>query len=96
MRTAQLVKESRIYKQNAKMADAHCHLDLMDQDTIKESISYGVQFIMTDGVDTKSNIRCMELADNMHVFALLGVDPEHANMTDRELEFNISLIKQNA
>ncbi|MDE1871537.1 MAG: TatD family hydrolase [Candidatus Micrarchaeota archaeon] len=97
MRTAQVVKERRLYKQSAKMADAHCHLDLIkDQGIIRESVIHGVQFMMTNGVDTKSNIRCVELADNRHVFALLGIDPEHADATDEEIEFNISMIRQHA
>lgn len=96
MRTAQVVKEAHVYRRNPKMADAHCHLDLVDKLVIRESIAYGVQFIMTNGVDTASNMKCIELADNMHVFTLLGVDPEHANITEREMDFNISLIKQHS
>jgi TatD DNase family protein len=97
MKTRQVVKDTPLYKQLTEMADAHCHLDLIkDANLIKEAIAEGVITIMTNGVDTKSNMKSMELADNRHIFALLGIDPEHSNVTDEELEFNIKLIKQNA
>lgn len=96
MDTKQLIKEKPVEKQITEMADAHCHLDLIsDRAVVKEAISYGVRTIMTNGVDTKSNMRCLELADNMNIFALLGIDPEHANLTDQELEFNIGIVRQN-
>jgi TatD DNase family protein len=95
--TKQLLKEDTKEKQLTEMADAHCHLDLVnDPEIIRQAVSYGVRTIITNGVDTKSNIRSMEIADNRNIFALLGIDPEHANVTKEELEFNINLIRQNA
>jgi TatD DNase family protein len=95
--TKQILKEKTEEKQLTEMADAHSHLDLIaDPNLIRDSISYGVRTIITNGVDTKSNIRSMEIADNKNVFAMLGIDPEHANVTKEELNFNIGLVRQNA
>ena len=97
MNTKQLIKERTIEKQVTEMADAHCHLDLLgDAAEIAESIRYGVRTIVTNGVDTKSNMKAMELADSKNIFAMLGIDPEHAGMGDEELEFNIKIIRQNS
>lgn len=96
MRTKQLIKENTINVQLLEMADSHCHLDLIkDTHVIKYAIDSGVRTIITNGVDTKSNMRCLELADDRHIFALLGIDPEHAGLKDDELEFNINLARQN-
>jgi len=97
MDTKQLIKEKTVEKQVTEMADAHCHLDLLeDIAQIAESIRYGVRTIVTNGVNTKSNMRAMELADNKNIFAMLGIDPEHAGVGDDELEFTIKTIRQNA
>jgi len=100
MKTKDLVKEITVSHQSKsieEMADAHCHLDLItDKNIIKDAIFHGVKTIMTNGVDTKSNAKSLELADNKHIFALLGIDPEHASVTEEELEFNIAMIRQNA
>ncbi|MGC8651740.1 MAG: TatD family hydrolase [Candidatus Micrarchaeia archaeon] len=77
------------------MADAHCHLDLLDADGISNAIKGGVQLMVTDGVDTKSNLASLKLADRINIFAALGVDPEHAAISDEELEFNITLVRSN-
>lgn len=101
MNTKQFLKEKEedktIDKQLTEMADAHCHLDLInDIETIRESISHGVRTIITNGVDTKSNMRNMELADNRNIFAMMGIDPEHSNIGDDELNFNMNMIRQNS
>lgn len=94
MNTKQVIKEHTLDRQVTEMADAHCHLDLIsDNDIIRQSITYGVRTMITNGVDTKSNVKSVELADNKNIFALLGIDPEHSNVTDEELEFNIKMIK---
>jgi TatD DNase family protein len=81
-----------------ELADAHCHLDLIrDSAVISEAIAYGVDTMITNGVDTASNARSVELADGKHIFAALGVDPEHAMaMGEEELNFNIGMIRSNA
>lgn len=90
----ELLKEEK-YIQKNELADAHCHLDLLDSEIIKKAVEFGVLTIIGDGVDTKSNMKTLELADNLNVFAALGIDPEHSSIDDKELEFNISLIKEN-
>lgn len=92
-----MLKEDLLDKSVIEMADAHCHLDLIDDgNVIKSAIDGGVRTIITNGVDTKSNMRNIELSDNSRVFTLLGIDPEHANVTKEELEFNVKLIKQHS
>lgn len=84
-----------------ELADAHCHLSILDDHAIiKDAIDYGVSTIITNGVDTPSNIKTLEIADNTNVFPALGIDPEHAlaieeSSFEKEIEFNINLIKQN-
>lgn len=99
MDTKQMTKNQTvetIQKQVTEMADAHCHLDLIDDpQIIKAAIAYGVKTIITDGVDTKSNARSLELADGKNIFPMLGIDPQHSNIKDDEIEFNIGMIKQN-
>lgn len=96
MKTKQATKEL-VTTQLTEMADAHCHLDLIDGgNIIKNAVANGVKTIITDGVDTKSNLRSLEIADNKNIFAMLGIDPEHSNLTDEELEFNIKMVKQHA
>ncbi len=95
MQTKEITQETK-QRQIMEMADAHCHLDLMDAGIeLSKWLAYGVRTIITNGVDTKSNIRSAELADNRNIFAMLGMDPEHANVTDEELEFNIKMIRHN-
>jgi TatD DNase family protein len=80
-----------------ELADAHCHLDLIDSAAIKNAITYGVRTMITDGVSTASNARSVEIADGMHVFAALGMDPEHAMLASKdELDFNMAMIRSNA
>ena len=79
-----------------EMADAHCHLDMVDLQAIEEAKRYGVRTMITNGVDTKSNHRALELANGFSIFACLGVDPEHAiGMPEAELDANIELIRKN-
>ncbi len=90
-----------LFRSLTELADAHCHLDLIPDDAlIKNSIGKGVLSIITDGVDTGSNMRSLELADNRNIFAALGIDPEHIvklpkSELERTIEFNIGLIRQN-
>ncbi len=81
-----------------ELADSHTHLDLIsDASIISDAVKLGVSTIITDGVDTRSNARALELSDGKHVFAALGVDPHHAvGMGPDELAFNIGIIHGNA
>lgn len=98
MPTKQVMKEEERFVQKTELADAHCHLDIFeDLAAVKESIADGVLTIVTDGVDTKSNMRTLEISDNVNIFAALGIDPEHVpGLQANELEFNIDLIRQNS
>ena len=50
--------------------------------------------MITNGVDIKSDMAAMRLADGRNVFAMLGIDPEHAVLVrPEELEVAIGLIK---
>ncbi|MCL4379018.1 MAG: TatD family hydrolase [Candidatus Marsarchaeota archaeon] len=103
MQTKQLLqKPETMQKSVVEMADAHCHLSILsDPQIIRDAVLYGVSTIITDGVDTPSNIKTLEVADNKNVFGAVGVDPEHAlaideSSFDREMEFNIGLARRNA
>ncbi len=98
MPTKQVMKEDIELKDKVELADAHSHIDLIeDWSVISSAIDYGVRTIITDGVDTKSNMESLRISDNVNVFAAIGIDPEHCiDMKDDEIEFNVSLIKENA
>lgn len=94
MLTKQMNKSEPMQTSIVELADAHCHLDLMNSDEIREAVQYGVRTIITNGVDTKSNMAAANLHDGKNIFAMLGVDPEHGIlMPDAELEFNIKTIR---
>ena len=89
MKTKDLFKERKLIETSVvEMADAHCHLDLIqDFNVIKNSMDMGVKTIITNGVDRRSNMKSLQIADNRRIFAALGVDPEHsAAAGDDELE----------
>ncbi len=102
MQTKQLLeKKEALHKEVVELADAHCHLSILsDPKIIMDAVEYGVSTIITNGVDTPSNIKTLEVADNTNVFPALGVDPEHAlaieeSSFEKEIEFNVDMIKQN-
>ena len=98
METKAITKEERTTNtQVTQMADAHCHLDLVnDPSIIKNAIAAGVKTIVTNGVDTKSNAKSIALSDGTNIFAALGIDPEHAAATtEEELEKSIKMIRAN-
>jgi TatD DNase family protein len=92
-----LVERETETKFIAELADAHCHADMIPQELLKQSIAFGVHTIVTNGVDTKSNIKTMEISDHRNIFPALGIGPESAfKMTEEELKFNIGMIKANS
>ncbi len=97
MPTRQVLKERDRSLNKVELADSHCHLDMLqDMSQVKESIANGVLTIITDGIDTKSNARALEISDNENVFPALGIDPEHVpDLQERELDFNINMIRTN-
>ncbi len=84
--------------QKTELADAHCHLDMLDSnDAILDAVNHGVATMVTNGVDTMSNIKTLAMADGRHVFAALGIDPQHAvSMPDDEVEFNLNMMRSNS
>ncbi len=98
MQTTMVKELGMLQKTKVELADAHSHLDLIEgMHQINEAIEYGVSTIITDGVDTKSNLKSLELSDYKNIFPALGIDPHNIiTIGDDELEFNFKLIKDNA
>ncbi len=103
MQTKQLLQERQeLHKDIVEMADAHCHLSIMDDSAIiRDAVLGGVLTMVTNGVDTPSNIKTLSVSDNKNVFAAIGIDPEHALAIDeseieKELAFNIGMARQNS
>ena len=72
-------------RQKTEMADAHCHLDLVkDPEIIRRSISFGVETMITNGINFSTSRKALALADGRHIFAACGVDPETASKLDEE------------
>lgn len=100
--TKQLVKARNISVKKLEMADAHCHIDLIqDFSIVTSAIESGVSTIVTNAVDTKSIMKTLQLADNKHVFAAVGIDPEHSlkmeeNTFDEEINFVVNIIKEHS
>ncbi|MCL4389061.1 MAG: TatD family hydrolase [Candidatus Marsarchaeota archaeon] len=94
-------QKNAVFKSLTELADAHCHLDIIhDAGLIRKAIERGVISMVTNGVDIKSNMKALELADNKNIFAALGMDPEHIvgvpeHELDRIVEFNLDLARQN-
>ncbi|MDE1865589.1 MAG: TatD family hydrolase [Candidatus Micrarchaeota archaeon] len=77
-----------------ELADAHCHLDLMTATQIGDAINASVKTLITNGVDIKSDMESVKLADGKNVFVMLGLDPEHAvKLKEDELELAVGLIR---
>ncbi|MGC8567728.1 MAG: TatD family hydrolase [Candidatus Micrarchaeia archaeon] len=80
-----------------ELADAHCHLDMVNRAEIDEAIKLGIKTFISNGGSTKSNTKTLEISDGINVFPAIGIDPDNAeNMTKNELEFNLDLIRENA
>ncbi|MCL5440359.1 MAG: TatD family hydrolase [Candidatus Marsarchaeota archaeon] len=95
-KTAMAIREPRMVAKTI-LFDSHCHLDLVkDWALVTESIRYGVTTMVTNGIDTQSNKRALDISDNVNVFPALGVDPQSAMMSDGEMEENILLIRANS
>jgi TatD DNase family protein len=94
MATKEVLKQEPEYKTMTELADAHCHLDMIGAMQIGEAINAGVKTMITNGVDIKSDMAATKLADGRNVFAMLGIDPEHAVLVQpEELEVVVGLIK---
>ena len=84
------------YKTLVELADAHCHLYAFDGSVIADAVDKGVTTMISNGVDTKSNLKTLEVSDGRHVFPALGIHPDYAEtIGDDEVEYNIRLIREN-
>ena len=94
MATREILKHDLQVKTVTELADAHCHLDLLSASQIGEAINASVKTLITNGVDIKSDMAAMRIADGRNVFAMLGIDPEHAVLIrPDELEGALGLIR---
>ena len=93
MPTREVLKQDQ-QKSVTELADSHCHLDMISASQVGEAITLGVKTMITNGVDIKSDMEAIRLADGRNVFAMLGVDPEHAMLVEpEELEAVLGIIK---
>jgi TatD DNase family protein len=82
------------HKTATELADSHCHLDMVSAAQVSEAINSSVKTLITNGVDIKSDMEAARLADGKNVFAMLGIDPEHAVLVEpQELEAAVGLIR---
>jgi TatD DNase family protein len=94
MPTKEVLKQDLQQKTVTELADAHCHLDMVSASEVVAAINASVKTMITNGVDIKSDMAAMKMADGRNVFAMLGIDPEHAILVQPdELETVIGLIK---
>jgi len=94
MATKEILKQNLKQMTVTELADAHCHLDLLSAAQIGEAINANVKTLITNGVDIKSDMAALKMADGRNIFAMLGIDPEHAVLVQpEELETAVGLIK---
>jgi TatD DNase family protein len=94
MATKAVLNRNLDQKTVVELADAHCHLDLMTGAQIGEAINASVKTLITNGVDIKSDMESVKLADGRNVFVMLGMDPEHAILLkEEELDIAVGLIR---
>lgn len=95
------IVKSATEKVKVELADAHCHLDIVrDPGIIEKAVHDGVLTLITNGVNTSSNKKALELSDGINIFPALGIDPEFAvkigdDDLDDEIEANVKLIEDN-
>ncbi len=95
-KTKQLIRE-RHEITLARLADAHCHLYELDRSAITAARMAGVRIMITNGVDTRTNARTLEMYGQDGIYCMVGVHPNSAiTIEEDELEFNVKLIKANA
>lgn len=83
-------------KQIMRLADSHCHLDLIGKDAITQALKHNVAFMLTNGTTIESNEKNLSFLDNVNVFVNMGIDPQNAiSVDDMNLSALISKIKIN-
>ncbi|MEM3827250.1 MAG: TatD family hydrolase [Candidatus Micrarchaeaceae archaeon] len=88
-------EKTPIEKTKIELADSHCHLDMLDTESIKDSLEYGVSVMISNGGSTKSNLETLKIADKKHIFAAVGISPDYANIAEEEIAFNLELARSN-
>ena len=79
--------------------DSHCHLDSLKtiQSVIERAEKKKVRVILTNGVDSKSNKKSLDLSKQFEaVKAVLGIYPDIAEkLSDKEVKEEIEFVKKN-
>lgn len=78
--------------------DVHCHIDLCkDFEKVIINAKKAGMLAVNNGLNIKSNRKCLELLKNKNVRAALGIYPiEALKLTDREIDSEIEFIRKNA
>ena len=60
--------------------DTHCHIEKDNKDIyIKNAVDSGVQLMLCASEDYKTSLNAIEISNDSHVFACVGVHPEDVN-----------------
>ena len=95
VKTIEISRES-LKKEKVELADAHCHLNMLYEGAVADSVAAGVTVMVTNGGSTRANMEVLKRADGKHVFAAVGIGPDEAMVIDDdEVNFNIQLAKDN-
>lgn len=81
----------------AELADAHCHHEAIDTESLKQAAACGIKTIVVNGVDAVSNIKALALSDNRQVFAAIGLHPNNLQgMKESEIIYITRMIRENS
>ncbi|MFN7065263.1 MAG: YchF/TatD family DNA exonuclease [Aquificaceae bacterium] len=78
------------------MIDTHCHLDLLKEENLKETLEdKSLEYLITIGYDQKTIRRALKLAENhSHVFCAIGFHPHEADsIKEKDFEWLKNLAK---
>ncbi len=96
-KTKLIVREKPREATISRVADAHCHLFDVDPLAVESAIRAGVQIMVTNGVDTRTNMQTLGMHGKTGIYCMIGVHPNNAvGMGDEELDFNLGLIRSNS
>jgi TatD DNase family protein len=82
------------------LIDTHCHLDMIGdsrdlEKTVASAHSCGIEYIVTIGIDYKSSIKAVEIAQRFkNVSATIGIHPHDAESADRKVYEKLSLLTE--
>lgn len=80
------------------MIDTHCHLDLLKEEDLKESLQdKSLEYLITIGYDRKTIKRALKLAqEHSHVYCAIGFHPHEAdNIKEEDFTWLKDLVKNN-